>query len=255
MRYITVTRALLILSVFSFVLAAPVPVQKVREADSDAVDVSRKRAEQGHPYKRAWPDTGSWDKSDPEYLTWTPSHQSPSTSGPSGSGEGVDMPSSSSTVKESPSSPASTGSESPPRPLSTPGATEMPLGQDGALRSVPATEGQPTSSSRVKSVGFKPMTNVIFYDSDLPPDVKLDPTVGTQEASSSGSKSVSWKHTTKVIFPDEKPLPFPPPKKDLPMTKVANAKLTNFVDNFKTLFSLGASKFRPRFQRLVDTGA
>ncbi|KAI0279554.1 hypothetical protein BGY98DRAFT_415133 [Russula aff. rugulosa BPL654] len=142
MRYIMVARILLILSVFSFVLAAPVPVQKVREAYADAVDVdenviivSRKRAD---PYIDS-----EWDRSDPEWLTWTPSTKSSSASDASRGSDGVPSPSSS-----------STGSKLPLNPLSTPGETKMPLDPEGALKSGSTTEIQPASSSGTKSVSW-----------------------------------------------------------------------------------------------------
>ena len=211
-----VARILLILSVFSFVLAAPVPVQKVRDADYDVVDVdenviiaSRKRAERGNPYKRLDSDSESeWDRSDPEWLTWTP------------------KPSSS-----------STGSNLQPNPLSTPGETGMPPDPEGALKSGSTTEIQPASSGKVK---WEPTTKVIFYDPSHPPDVRLD-TAGTansmQQASSSGTKSISWGHTTKVAFPGEKILAFPPP------AQVAKTQSNGLASIFS---KLGKLRFWPR---------
>jgi hypothetical protein len=221
-----------------------------------------------------------WDKSNPKWFTWTPPPKSPSTSGASGSGKGVDTPSSS-----------STGSEPPLRPLSTPGETEKPLDPEGALKSVPTTGSQPTSLSRVKTISFKPETKVIFYDPNHPPNIRLD-TAGTatgkQQASPGKTKSVSFKPETKVIFYDPnhppnirldtagtatgkqqaspgktKSVSFAPTTKvhllgpvlgDL--TEVPKAQPNNVFSTFKSVFSkLGGLNFRPRFQRTVDTGA
>jgi hypothetical protein len=196
MRYKIFACILVILSVFSFVLAAPVPVREIREACADAVEggenviiVSGKRAPRGY---------GLDSDSDTEW--WKPSPQSSSAPDHAGgSHSGVDMP--------GPSSPSS-GSESPPwsKVLSTPGGTDVPLDPNGAITPGTTTENQPASSSKTKSVSWEPVTKVHSYDEELEP----------------------------------LPSRFPPKN--------------NFVSNFKNFFGkLGKLKFRPRFQRTVDT--
>jgi hypothetical protein len=174
MRYIMVARILLILPVFSFVLAAPVPVRKVPDAYADAVDVdenviivSRKRAD---PYIDS-----EWDRSDPEWLTWTPSTKPSSASDASGSSDGVPSPSSS-----------PTGSKLPLNPLSTPGETKMPLDPEGALKSGSTTEIQPASSSGTKSVSWGHTTKVTFPNEEIlvfPPPAKVVPATVTKTQS------------------------------------------------------------------------
>ena len=101
---------------------------------------------------------------------------------------------------------------------------------------------------------------------------KLGTTTGNQLASPSEAKSVSWGHTTKVHFfhdePDGLGLP-PPPGREGYLAKMAGKQSLEiehasppepqskgFISNFKTYFGkLGKLKFRPRFQRTVDTGA
>jgi hypothetical protein len=281
MRYKIVACILLILSVFSFVLAAPVPVGEVREACADAVEgdenviiVSGKRAPRGNPYDRE----GSDSDSDTEWWT-PPPKSSPAVGHASGSHPGVDMPSSS-----------SGGSESP---LLTPGGTEVPLDPEGASKPGTTTENQPVSSSEAKSVSWGHTNKVLFFHDEpdglgLPPphpDVGMlssPTTTEDQPASSSGAKSVSWGHTTKVHFfhdgPDDLRLP-PPPGRQGYLVKVAGQQTPSleiesaspssyldpppppkpqskgFVNNFKTFFGkLGKLNFRPRFQRTVDTG-
>jgi hypothetical protein len=140
MRY-KIVACILILSVFSLVLAAPVTVREVREACTDAMEgeeeviiVSEKRAPRGYEG-----DSVS-DLSDTE---WAPSSsQSSSTPGyASGTRPGVGMPSSS-----------STGSTSPLRSKvsSTPDGTEAA----GAFKPGSTTGNQPTSPSEPKSVSL-----------------------------------------------------------------------------------------------------
>jgi len=253
MRYKIGAWILLILSVFSFVLAAPVPVREVREACTDAVEggenviiVSEKRAARGYPDPYdADSDSGS-DSSDTESLT-SPSQSSSAPDDASGSHSGV--PSSS-----------SVGSEPSwfHKVWSLPGETEAPLDPEGAFNPGTTTGNQPASSSNPKKVNWGYTTKVHFFEpdisSDSDPEDAFEPgtTTEDQPASSSGTKSVSWGPTTKVHFfgsgvgPDEGILPFPP-------AKVA-AQQNSFVKNFKTLLKLGKFNLRPRFQRRVDTG-
>ena len=232
MRYKIVACILLILSVFSFVLAAPVPVGEVREACADAVEgdenviiVSGKRAPRGNPYDRE----GSDSDSDTEWWT-PPPKSSPAVGHASGSHPGVDMPSSS-----------SGGSESP---LLTPGGTEVPLDPEGASKPGTTTENQPVSSSEAKSVSWGHTTKVHFFH-DGPDDLRLPPPPGRQgylvKVAGQQTPSLEIESASPSSYLD----PPPPPK---PQSK-------GFVNNFKTFFGkLGKLNFRPRFQRTVDTG-
>jgi hypothetical protein len=142
MRYKIIAR-ILILSVSSFVLAAPVPVREVREACADAVEgdedviiASGKRAAPENPYALA----GS-DFSDSEWRTLS---QSPSgLDYGSGSHPGFDMPPS-----------PSDGSKSPLwfKVWSAPGGTEVPWDPEGEVNPGTTTKNQPASSSNTKKV-------------------------------------------------------------------------------------------------------
>ncbi|KAF8490078.1 hypothetical protein F5888DRAFT_1138731 [Russula emetica] len=162
MRYNIVAWILLILSVFSFVLAAPVPV---REVCADAAEglggenviiVSEKRAARG---------TDSDSDSDTE---WEPAYKSTSYRYVDGGNTGVDTPSSS-----------LSGSVPPPRS----GETEVPLDPEGAFNPGTTTGNQPASSSNPKKVHWGPTTKVHFYEPNPSP-------------------SVTWGPTTKVHFYD-----------------------------------------------------
>lgn len=150
MRY-KIFACILILSAFSFVLAAPVPVWEIREACADAMEgdeeviiVSEKRA------LARGVDWGSDTDSDTE---WAPSSsQRPPV--PDGSHPGIGMPSS-----------PSAGSTSPPS--STPGGAEA----EGAFKPGTTTGNQPASPSKPKSVSWADTTTVHFYGPEpiLPP--------------------------------------------------------------------------------------
>jgi hypothetical protein len=145
MRY-KIVACILILSAFSFVLAAPVQVLEIREACADAVEgdegviiVSGKRA----PAPRGF--EGDSD-------TWAPSSsQTPPV--PDGSHPGVGMPSSPSTGSTSPLS-------------STPGGTEA----EGALKPETTTGSRPASPSKPKSVSWADTVQFFEPDPILPPD-------------------------------------------------------------------------------------
>jgi hypothetical protein len=173
-RYKIVACILLILSVFSFVLAAPVAVQEAREACADVVDGgdnviigSGKRADvqeedpllaqaQQDPSSSSdWRSTPSQDQgssSAPNYASGT--HPNPSLS----------------------------SGDSKPSLLSTSGGTKVlwnPLAEGGANLIQPgtSTEIQPASSSNRKSVSWAPEREVRLpsgemYSEMLPPDVE-----------------------------------------------------------------------------------
>jgi hypothetical protein len=255
MRYKIVACILLVLSVFNFVLAAPVPVREVREACADAVGggetviiVSGKRGNPGEGADPAESDLYPIDLSDTESdlypinlsdtesdlypidLTDTVSPQSPSTpDDASGSHPGVDMPSS-----------PSGGSKSP-------GGTEVPLDTEGAFKPGTTTENPPVSGE-TKSVSWGPTTKVHFYDKDpferpLPRPPGRKGYLAKVAAQQSQSPDIEHDVLSSSHF---SPPPQSPPK---PQSK-------GFVSNFKTYFSkLGKLKFRPRFQRTTDTGA
>jgi hypothetical protein len=239
MRYKIVACILLILSVFSLVLAAPVS-REVREACADAVEggetviiVSGRRAPRGNPGEGADPAESDLYPID---LSDTESPQSPSTPDhASGSHPGVDMPSSS-----------SGGSKSPL--WSTAGGTEVPLDTEGAFKPGTTTENPPVSGE-TKSVSWGPTTKVHFYDKDpferplpRPPGQKGYLAKVAQAAQQSPSPDIEHASSASYFGPPPQLPPKPQPK--------------GFESKFKTYFStLGKFKFRPRFQRTADTGA
>jgi len=244
MRYKIVACILLILSVFSFVLPAPVPVQEVREVYADAMEggenaiiVSGKRAPPGNPHQGEESDLYPPELSDTESGTSQP--QSPSTPNyASGSHPGVDMP----------SSPPG-GSKSPPGPKmwSTPEWTDVPLDEEGTFKPGTTTENQPASSSETKSVSWGHTTKVHFFH-DEPDTLGLPRPPGREgylaKAAGRPSSSLEIEHASPSSYFD--PPPPPPPK---PQSK-------GLVSNVKSYFGkLRKLKFRPRSKRTVDTGA
>ena len=201
------------LSVFSFVLAAPIP-REVRRACADVgenvVSASERRAPLA---RRNGPMYGSDSESDTEW--WTPKSQSPSTGTPDASGHsGVGMPSS-----------PSAGSESPvwSKVWSKTGGTEVP---ESAFK---PTENQPASSSQAKKVSW----------------------VTTPESSSSSpdrETKIKWAPTTKVFMYDKDPLR-PPPGREGYLAKEAaktlpKPKSKGFMGNAKSYFGKFLSKLR-----------
>ena len=259
MRY-KIVACILILSVFSFVLAAPIPVRKVREVCTDTFDggenmiiVSGKRALKENPYD---------GESDSDTEWWTPSSQSPaSPDHAGGSNPGVGM-----------SSSPSSGSESPlgSKVWSAPGGTKVPLDEEGAFKPGTTTEDQSPSSSGTKSVSWGHTTKVHFFH-DGPEPLGLAPPPGREGylAKVAGQKSPSPEVEDASLSSYFEPPPPPPPK---PQSKGSGSKFKTFfgklgklnylptfhraASNFKTLFGkLGKLNFRPRSQRTVDTGA
>ena len=234
MRFKRVTCILLILSVFNFVLPAPVPVQEVREACADVVErgenvtiVSGKRALQGDPYD---------GESDSDTEWWTPpSPPPPSPDHAGGSHPGVDMP-----------PPPSSGSESPPRWFSKvwtiPGETEESLDPEGAFKPGTTTENQPPSSSKTKKVNFWHTTKVHFFEPDIPPPPEDQPT------SSSTTKKVNFHHTTKVHF-FEPDLPLPP--EDQPASS-SKTKLVSWSPSNEVLLPTGKIVSEPLLPLGID---
>lgn len=245
---------ILILSIFSFVLAAPVLVREVREAcanamegDGEVIIVSEKRATKLETIEEEpdlYPPELSGpikEESDlyPPYLSdtesWTPPPsppQSPSASvDASGNHPGVGMPS---------SPPAGSTSPLSSKVLSTPGGTDAKI--------------EPASSSGPR-VSWNPATK--FNDEPVVrpggTEASLDPGTTTEiESASSSRPRVSWNPVTKITFPDEPTLIFPPPSlpPSAPQQKGFLGKMKSFLGKIGRKL-----KFRPRFQRTVDTGA
>jgi hypothetical protein len=214
----------LILSVFSFVLAAPVPVREVREARTDAVVegdenmiiVPGKRAARGNPHEGPEEDLYPPDLSDTEWgnpheeveedlyppdlsdTAWgTPPHQSPSAPDyVSGSHPDIDMPSS--------------GGSKSPLLSTTPGGTEVPLDSEGAFTPGTTTENQPASSSKTKKVNFWHTTKVHFFDPDLPPRPEDQSTSSSETAPSNKVLLPSGEITSEQLPPESDFLPLPP---------------------------------------------
>src|SRR6266852_6755879 len=144
MRFKIVVCTLLILSVFSFVLAYPIPKREVREAGTDAaeggenvISVSgKRRAPRGNnPYGSDSHWSGSESESDTEW--WTP--ESKPLPAPSGSHPGVDMPSSSSLRSESLFSKVWSTLGGPAKKVSWGPVTDMEDGTEVPERAKPGT--------------------------------------------------------------------------------------------------------------------
>jgi hypothetical protein len=284
MRYKIVACIFLILPVFNFVLAAPVPVGEVREVCTDAVEdgenmiiESGKRAPRGNPYEGTEEDMYPMDSDSSDTEGTSPSQSSSPPDHASGSHSNVDMPSS-----------LPSGGEEPPRWFSEvwsiPGETKVSSDPEGAFKPGTTTENEAASSSKTKKVNFWHTTKVHIFEPDLPDEdqpASLPP--------HSETKSVSWGLSNKVVLPsgeviseplpppEVEPLPLPPgregylakvsTKQQSPSPEIEHASPSSyfdlpqpqskgFVSNFKTFFGkLGKLNFRPRFQRAVDTGA
>ena len=221
-RYKIVTCTLLILSVFSFVLAAPVPVQEVREARADAVGGgenviigSGKRGEEGEQLMQSWEQQKQEGSSYWSTAPWRGSSSAPASG-----------------TRPNPSF-SSGGREAPL--LSTTGGIHVPwnpLAEDNTnlLQPGTSTEIQPASLSNAKSVSWNPSKNVLLpsggvYAEKLQPDTKppqlsitgtglsqkppggvanlIQPGVSTeiQPASLGKPKSVSWTPTKPEVIP------------------------------------------------------
>lgn len=193
-RYKIVTCILLILSLFGFVLAAPVAIQEVREACADAVDEGENVIIQVGPVagKRA-------DIQEEEDL-FARAQQGPSSSSPAPN-----------YASGTPPDPSSSPGESKPPLLSTSGEIELswnpePEGEANSL--------QRASSSKAKSVSWAPTKEVKLpsgqiytqmlappESSPLPPPPVPEGHQPDQPASSSTAKSASLPLTKEVHLP------------------------------------------------------
>jgi hypothetical protein len=166
MPYKTVACILFILSVSSFVPAAPVEVREAREACADAVEVgekviilSGKRAAlaRGNPYERMDSDSDSSDTG-----WWTPQSLSPSALDDV-SDTGVDTPSSSSVILK------------PSKLLSTPDGTEELLDPDasksGATLDYPGGDDADVHTPSSSLGILKSILSKVWYT----PDVNEEP--------------------------------------------------------------------------------
>ena len=139
-RYKIVTCILLILSLFGFVLAAPVTTQEVREACADAVDGDENVVIRVGPGKRA-------DIQEEEDL-FARAQQGPSSSSLAPN-----------YASGTPPDPSSSSGESKPPLLSASGEIELSWNPEpeGGANSV-----QPASSSKAKSVSWAPKKMVLL---------------------------------------------------------------------------------------------
>ena len=273
MRFKIVAWTLLILSVVSFVLPAPVAVREVREACADAVEGGENVITVSG--KRALPNEGAEGDLSPSDTEWgtspSPSQSSSPPNYAGGSHSGVDTPSSSSGGSESLFS----------KVWSVPGRTGEPLGPDGAFKPGTTTENPPASSSNAKKVNFWHTTKVHFFEPDRPvsesqdkpaPLLPLPPGREGYLAKVAAQQSPSPEYPSSSSYFDPAPSPgregylakvagqqSPPPSpgrtspsSDVDLYPPPQSK--GFVSKFKTYFGkLGKLKFRPRFQRTVDT--
>jgi hypothetical protein len=240
-RYKVVACILLILSVFGFVLAAPVAVQEVREARADgAVDGSEnviigsgKRADsEEEPLLQSWAQTQEESSS---YWSSTPwKHQGTSSTPNYASGTHPN--------------PSFSSGDSKPPPLSTSGGTEVtsnPLaeGEANLIQPVTSTEIQPASLSKSKSVSWVP-PKVSLPSGDIHTET-LQPEI--QPASLSKSKSVSWGPTTEI-----KPLPLSPEREGYQPKMAAQQSPSPPKRPSKNIFRKLVGKLKLKFSRRIS---
>ena len=231
-RYKIVTCILLILSLFGFVLAAPVTTQEVREACADAVDGEENVVIRVGPGKRA-------DIQEEEDL-FARAQQGPSSSSLAPN-----------YASGTPPDPSSSSGESKPPLLSASGEIELSWNPEpeGGANSV-----QPASSSKAKSVSWAPKKMVLLpsgqiytqmlappKSSPLPPPPVPEGHQPDQPASSSKAKSVSWAPKKTVLLPsgriytqmlappESSPLPPPPVPEGHQPNQPASLPLTKEV--------------------------
>ena len=142
-RFKMVVCILLILSVFSLVLAAPVAVQEVREAGTDGVDGG-----------------------DNVMIKWGKRDDEPSSSS-DGQGTPSQQQGSSSTPNTDPNPSVSSGKSKPPL-SSTSGGNELSWNPEGEAKSI-----EPGSSSKAKSISWAPFRKIKMpsgevYTEELP---------------------------------------------------------------------------------------
>ena len=149
-RYKIVACILLILSVFSSVLAAPIKAEEVREARADTLDASdngsRKRAKEGDPLLAQ-----SQQEASSSNLRWTPP-------------QSQELTSALGYVSGANPKPSISSGESKPPLLSTSGGTEpswYPGGKAGLIEPGTSIDIQPAPlPSKAKSVSFSPWKEV-----------------------------------------------------------------------------------------------
>jgi hypothetical protein len=158
-RYKTITCILLILSVFSFVLAAPLAVREVDKASADGVDVKiglGKRADvQEEDRVKNWLDQAQQKPS--EEVPWSTQSQR--------QGSSLAPTYASGTHPNPPSSPG----ESKSPLLSTSGGAELswnPEGETKSIQSWTSTENRPALSSEAESVSWTPSKDMMLSPSE-----------------------------------------------------------------------------------------
>jgi hypothetical protein len=258
-QYRIVACILLILSIFSFMLAAPIAVQEVREACANAVD------EGGDVIIGLAKRTEVQEKEDPMKYWLTQGQQEPSSSSdwrstPSQHQGSSSMPNYASGTHPNP--PFSSG-ESKPSPLSTSGGTELswnPESEAKLIQSGTSAEIQPTSSSKAKSVSWAPSKGVKLPSGDiiseplLLPEIKPLPRPLGRDAylvkvAAQQSPSPGIEHTSPSSY-----FNLPPPLGwDKYLAKMAKQQSGFFRDPMKALKKFGKLKFRPRFWRISGT--
>jgi hypothetical protein len=172
-RYKIVARILLILSVFGFVLAAPVAVQEIREARADAVGGgenviigSGKRGEDDESLMQ------SWGKQKQEMSSyWSTTQWKGSSSAPKYPSGTRPDPSFSSGGREAPLLSTSGGTKVPWNPWAEDNTNLIQPGTSTATHPGTSTEIQPASLSKAKSVSWGPSKVVLLPSGDIPTQI------------------------------------------------------------------------------------
>jgi hypothetical protein len=246
---------LLILSVFSFVLAAPVAVREVGKACADGVDVKvglgkRADVQEKDRFKKWLDDLDQAQQEPSEEVPWSnPSQRQSSSLAPTYA---------SGTHPNPPSSPG----ESKSPLLSTSGRAELswnPEGETKLIQPGTSTEIQPASSSDPKSVSWAPSKKVQLPSGKtimlpLQSEVIKLPTPPGREAylakmAAQQSPSPEIKHESLWSYFDPAP-----GREQMAAQQSPSRPSKGFFGDSTNLFKkLGKLKFLPRFQRISST--
>jgi hypothetical protein len=274
-QYKTVACILLLLSVFGFVLAAPVAIQEVREAHADAVG-GRENVIIG-PGKRGGGDDEplmqSWEQQEKDMSSyWSTAPWRGSSSAPKYASGTRPNPSFSSGGREAPPLSTPGGIKAPWNPFAEDDTNLIQPGTSTAIQPGTSSEIQPASLSKAKSVSWNPSKEVILpwggvSVEELQPGAKppqlsitgaglsqkpggvdnlIQPGVSTeiQPASLRKSKSVSWPPTKPDVRPPSGDIPTQIPQPPLPLPSGPSGPPKS---RFKKVVSklIGKLKFKP----------
>lgn len=208
-QYKIVACILLILSAFGFVLAAPVPVQEVREARANAegggenviIGSGKRGEEDGEPLMQSWAQQKQVSSSYWSTAPWRGSSSAPSGTRPN--------PSFSSGGREAPLLSTSGGIKVPWNPLAEDdtnlmiqpgtGLSQKPGGVANLIQPGVPTEIQPASLSKSKSVSWVPTKPEVIPPSGDIPTQKLQSPSPLPSRPSRPPKSLFQKIVSKLM--------------------------------------------------------